>query len=382
MIEVSRNYGGFARGPGEAEYPRLWEGLAGVWSPMLGYDGLTTLRDYSGYGKNGTLENSPTWTQGIPGPGLSFTIASSQRVNFGDVLSQTGNFSVVTIFQASNIATANQVLIARSGALAEGYKQNYFLYLNTSKLLWQWYDGTTATTITGATTLSSNTVYRVVATYDGARGKIFIDGIQDADAAKSSNPTSVSNQRLQIACSDGSSPGNFFGGKIYFSAVYSRTLQPTEAMLYGMGATPLTILRHRYVGRDIPAAGGTTVSVPAGSLTLTTKTPTVLAPRTIAVPAASLTLTGNAPAITNNVSVAVPAGSLALTANAPSVLAPRLVGVPAGSLALTAYAPTILNPQALFVPAGALYLNAYAPVVTDGTTPAAGLSNMLTLGVG
>lgn len=117
------------------------------------------------------------------------------------------------------------------------------------------------------------------------------------------------------------------------------------------------------------AGGGTTVSVPAGSLTLSGKVPTVIATanQTVAVPAGSLALTGLAPTVLTPVTVAVPAGSLSLTTQTPIVTATanQNIAVPAGSLTLTAQTPTVVTSgsQVVDVPAGSLTLTGYAPTV-------------------
>lgn len=134
-------------------------------------------------------------------------------------------------------------------------------------------------------------------------------------------------------------------------------------------------------------ASGTTVSVPAGSLTLTgfaPQIPTVIAvplgtlslsafapqiPSTIAVPAGNLTLTGQAPTIPTT--IAVPAGSLTLTGLVPTITAAITINVPAGALTLTGYPPLVQgNANIIDVPAGSLSLSAFAPTVvtTSGTT--------------
>lgn len=110
-----------------------------------------------------------------------------------------------------------------------------------------------------------------------------------------------------------------------------------------------------------------TVSVPAGTLTLTGYAPTVVAisGEVVWVPAGALTLTGYAPTVLAPVSVAVPAGGLTLTGYAPTVETPRTIGVPAGALTLTGYAPTVETTanQSVDVPAGSLTLTGYAPTV-------------------
>lgn len=45
----------YARNASEAMYPNLWRGLVGAWSPAMNPRGGTTLLDWSGYGRHGTL---------------------------------------------------------------------------------------------------------------------------------------------------------------------------------------------------------------------------------------------------------------------------------------------------------------------------------------
>lgn len=50
-------FGEFAKSQTEAEYPELWRGLVGAWSPCLSPRGGTVLRDLSGLGRHATLTN-------------------------------------------------------------------------------------------------------------------------------------------------------------------------------------------------------------------------------------------------------------------------------------------------------------------------------------
>lgn len=147
------------------------------------------------------------------------------------------------------------------------------------------------------------------------------------------------------------------------------------ALQYLGGASNINNALIDYVALTVhytEAAGGATVSVPAGSLTITGYAPTILNPVTVSVPAGSLTLTGYAPTVqTGGATVSVPAGSLTLTGYAPSVLNPQTVSVPLGTLTLTGYAPTVSTAGAgtiVSVPLGTLSLTGYAPTVTVETT--------------
>lgn len=56
MILPASYANGFAPRDGQPLYPELWRGCVGAWNPGLGPTGLT-LRDWSGFGRHGTLTN-------------------------------------------------------------------------------------------------------------------------------------------------------------------------------------------------------------------------------------------------------------------------------------------------------------------------------------
>ena len=155
---------------------------------------------------------------------------------------------------------------------------------------------------------------------------------------------------------DGTNTSN--SGSPFGSAAFT-TLDPQTV---SVPAGTLTLTGY---APGVAATDHQTIAVPSGSLTLAGYAPSVVAPQAVSVPAGALTLTGYAPtvvAISGQV-VGVPAGALTLTGYAPTVLAPVSVAVPAGVLTLTGYAPTVEAPRTIGVPAGALTLTGYAPTV-------------------
>lgn len=77
-------FGEFAKSQAEAEYPELWRGLVGAWSPCLSPRGGTVLRDLSGRGNHGTLTNMDAATDWVTSGGktaLDFD-GSNDRVQF------------------------------------------------------------------------------------------------------------------------------------------------------------------------------------------------------------------------------------------------------------------------------------------------------------
>ena len=64
-------FGEHAKCQAEAEYPELWQGLVGAWSPCLSPPGGTILRDLSGRGNHGTLTNMDPATDWVLSGGRS-----------------------------------------------------------------------------------------------------------------------------------------------------------------------------------------------------------------------------------------------------------------------------------------------------------------------
>lgn len=65
MILPGSYANGFAPRDGRPLYPELWRGCVGAWAPCLGPTGLT-LRDWSGFGRHGTLTNMDAGTDWVP----------------------------------------------------------------------------------------------------------------------------------------------------------------------------------------------------------------------------------------------------------------------------------------------------------------------------
>ncbi|MGI9541923.1 MAG: hypothetical protein ACR2MX_01615 [Cyclobacteriaceae bacterium] len=97
-----------------------------------------------------------------------------------------------------------------------------------------------------------------------------------------------------------------------------------------------------------PVAGGVTVDVPVGALTLNGQVPTIIATddQTVQIPVGALNLNGFAPTatLTDNQLVNIPTGVLNLNGFAPFIdLGDQTVQIPSGALNLTGFAPTIIG---------------------------------------
>ena len=83
-------FGEFAKCQAEAEYPELWQGLVGAWSPCLSPRGGTVLRDLSGRGNHGTLTNMDPATDWVTSGGkTALDYDGSDRIVLGAVNAAT-----------------------------------------------------------------------------------------------------------------------------------------------------------------------------------------------------------------------------------------------------------------------------------------------------
>jgi hypothetical protein len=106
------------------------------------------------------------------------------------------------------------------------------------------------------------------------------------------------------------------------------------------------------------AAGGNTIAVPLGTLTLTGQVPTIVqsANNVIAVPLGTLTLTGQTPTVVQSANqiVNVPLGTLTLTGQTPTIIqtANNVIAVPLATLVMAGLAPTIPGSTSAGMPVG------------------------------
>lgn len=147
-------------------------------------------------------------------------------------------------------------------------------------------------------------------------------------------------------------------GKSGFSYVVDNGLGITY---FGVGAYQLDQPR-------FSSGNNVTVSVPAGSLTFTGLTPTVVNPHTVAVPVGAMSFTGFAPTALTPKTVSVPTGNMSFLGLAPTVLTPKIVPVPAGSMAFSGLAPSILTNVTVQVPAGSMTFTGFAPDIFNSSS--------------
>lgn len=198
---------------------------------------------------------------------------------------------------------------------------------------------------------------------DGATHRLYRNGALRASVSGTSGNASATSKF--VACNLVATAGTFSTtAPIALAGRFNRAL--SDAEVEELSANPWQLFQPRRIWVPQAAAAGTTVDVPAGSLSLTGYAPSVVAPQSVSVPAAALTLSAYAPVVSTPVLVGVPSATITLTGFAPVVVNPRTISVPAASLTLTGYAPDVSTGGAgttIAIPAGALTLSAFAPTV-------------------
>lgn len=316
-----------------------------------------------------TLPSSFTVPVATPdGRAFDFVPTAPQALTTGTTDFWADGTSFTLLFQGRTIgSSANGIFGGNEGynpALASNV--NIFLpYSGDGSVYWRWgageSEGTSSLSVAGLTFAQSDWWAFTV----GPRGmEIWQNGVRVGSNSGTPSRTGTAGGLIGAASTGGGSDLQVRGTLI---ATFKEQLP--AAFLARRDYWGIFKPQRRRVWAPSSAANQS-IAVPAGSLTLTGRTPTVsqTAHQSIAVPAGSLTLTGQTPTVTttSQQSIAVPAGALTLTGFAPTISANQSIAVPAGALTLTGLAPTVTSGanQAISVPAGALSLTGTAPSVT------------------
>lgn len=183
----------------------------------------STTADASGRGNTGTATNTTWTTAGRIGNALVFngttslvTVADSASLDLTTAMTvEAWVFPTVTLGQWVSIVSKEQ-----SGSLV------YFLYARgTGGPAQGVFTSGAEQILYGTTALPANTWSHVAATYDGSQQRLYVNGTQVANVARTGTIT-ASTLPLRIG---GNTPyGNFFTGRIDEVRVYSRALSAAE----------------------------------------------------------------------------------------------------------------------------------------------------------
>ena len=141
-------------------------------------------QDASGNGNNGTLVNSPTWTQGKNGPCLNFN-GSSGQVNIGTPAILNQDFTALTL---EAWIYANSSPIGSDSAVAGKFTvYGFTLHTGTPNLYFYINNGGNGLAPNYSSYL--NAWHHIAGTFDGTTQKIYIDGKFVASKASSATST-------------------------------------------------------------------------------------------------------------------------------------------------------------------------------------------------
>jgi len=212
-------------------------GLVGYWKFDEGVG--TTVRDSSGYGNSGTVENGtfglcyggdcPNWFTGRFGSALKFDgINDNVDAGNSNSLNISNSFSLLAWIKATEFKNWDTIMRRRSGTASK--QTNYVMDLNSDgKVRFFVYDtGGTAQGILGTTnSVNLNDWTFVVGTYNGTTFKVYIDGNQDPTTTDWSG-TMRNNETMYLYIAYAGYMGNYFNGTIDEVQIWKRALTEDE----------------------------------------------------------------------------------------------------------------------------------------------------------
>ena len=249
LIMPSYQMGNFATGPDDAEFPELWEGLVGQWSPSLGPTGLE-LPDSSGNGNPGQMINmiaANNWVVSSRGVWvLDYDHLGNTYVDLldtSDIISTPFSLSAWFIPTLIDIAFAFSIL----GKRIQGSDDAFQLDIRGADEFHftVWIGGVGNTLETSTSPISINTLYHAVAIHDGTNLFLYLNGNEIATGSAVGN---MDNTADNIHIGREFSSSFDFNGQIGDVSIYNRVLLPEEIAGLAAGASPLTPAR-RLVGR-------------------------------------------------------------------------------------------------------------------------------------
>lgn len=256
QINLDFNNSGHNKGAGSAlgldprnAYSSLNQGLIGYWKmDETSWSGAAgEVKDSSNNGNNGTAVSSATTTSAGKFGYAANLNGSSQYVNLGTTPTLAGATSGTIAGWVNSGSFASAQAMYSEVTSSTGSTRVGLFFSTGSKVQIIMRDSSadpagSSTTLTGATTLATNTWYHVVVTFDSTKNTraIYVNGAAD----KLDNTTSFSalgtSTTANIFIGALSTPSNFFNGKIDDVRVYNRALNPVEvAQLYNFGPAPL-----------------------------------------------------------------------------------------------------------------------------------------------
>jgi YD repeat-containing protein len=216
-----------------AQAVRTTAGLRAYW--RLAETTGTNANDETTNNLDGVYENTPTLgvtglLTGDSNPAVDFTRSSSERVTVADnTLLDPTNLTLEAWVRPDSSLSLGQVRTIFAKSNSSGSDFSYSLDyrrsgLTTNQLMFS-VTSTSNTDYTVTQTLNSGTRYYIVATYDGARMRIYVNGVQLGTGQAKTGNLRNSAQPLRIGSFW---TQDFWDGAIDEAAVYSTALSATQ----------------------------------------------------------------------------------------------------------------------------------------------------------
>lgn len=259
---------GFARNQSEAEYPRLWNCLAGLWSPGVNPRGGVFLRDWGVKANHGTLttmDPATDWATSSGYSSLDFD-GTSDYVDLGTGagVTFTTAMSISVWFLVNTFAGVNDdyQLLSRDGNTGG---RSYTFDVNhpttgsaLNKLRFYVNGGAGSDAIFGSTTsLAAGVIYHAVATYRAGSLNLYLDGKSDAtEVTGATNPIPTATASARIGSRQYTGAEGYAPMKLFEAALWSRALSGSEIRtIYQLGPGGIfTPRRRRVVAAQTAAA--------------------------------------------------------------------------------------------------------------------------------
>lgn len=231
MILPASYQSGFAPRDGRPLYPSLWKGCVGAWAPCLGPSGLT-LRDWSGSGNHGTLNNmdaASDWAASGGRYALDFD-GTNDYVSLGTSAVLSPSPMSLSFWIKMNVTPAGYDAVL--GRMTNTFwNDGYGVYWSSASVLRFW-TGLYSFRY-GQITVSSPTEWNHVVCewVAGTSPEIYVRGIKGTNNSQTfTTPTATSTELTLGRMSDNAYNIN---GQLDDFRIYSRVLSGHEKMLLG-----------------------------------------------------------------------------------------------------------------------------------------------------
>jgi chitodextrinase len=194
-----------------------------------------TVVDQSGNGHDGTVSGA-TPSAGRVASALDFD-GDNDFVSINSFDISGNQLSLVAWIRADDFATADARIISK----ATGVQENDHIWMlstisdNGIKPRFRLKTGSTTHTLIGTQTLNPNTWYHIVATYDGSKMRLYIDGVEKGGRTKTGN---IASSSAGIRIGDNPIEARHFDGTIDEVNLYSKALSLAEVTALKNGESP------------------------------------------------------------------------------------------------------------------------------------------------